>query len=108
MLFPIVLIGVLMLAPRRCTAQSSPGDMGHSAAAVEPSNDQKIAELKAAKKKLERQARETTGYHESFRQMKVIKIDQLIKQLENGEDVPQSKIDKTIGHMAFPLYNPHN
>jgi len=79
--------------------------MGQSAA--EPSTEQKIAELKAARKKLERDARETTGYHQAFRLMKVKKIDKLIKRLENGEDVPQSKIDHTITHMPFPLYNPN-
>ena len=38
--------------------------------------------------------------------MKILKIDKLIKRLQAGEDVPQSKIEKTIGHMPFPLYNP--
>ncbi len=79
----------------------------HAYGAPEPSTDQKIAELKAAKKKLARQARETQGYHQSFREMKIVKIDKLIKRLEAGEDVPQSKIEKTIGHMPFPLYNPN-
>ena len=101
------LIGFLALAQGRCAAQSSPGDMGHSDSAPEPSTEQKIAELKAAKKRLARQARETSGYHESLRQMKILKIDKLIKRLEAGEDVPQSKIEKTVGHMPFPLYNPN-
>ena len=50
---------------------------------------------------------ETNGYHQAFRLMKVKKIDKLIKRLENGEDEPQSKIDRTITHMPFPLYNPN-
>jgi len=106
MLAALALTGFLTLAAGRCAAQSSPGDMGHSASAAEPSIDQKVAELKAAKKTLARQARETSGYHESLRQMKILKIDKLIKRLQAGEDVPQSKIEKTIGHMPFPLYNP--
>jgi hypothetical protein len=71
---------------------------------VEPSTQAKIAQLEAAKQGLARQARETMGYHESLRQMKIVKIDDLIARLKNGEDVPQSKIDKVIGHMSFPLY----
>jgi hypothetical protein len=74
--------------------------------APEPSIQQKIAQLKAAKEGLARQAGETNGYHESLRRMKIIKIDKLIARLKRGEDVPQSKIDKTIQHMAFPLYHP--
>ena len=66
----LALIGLLTLAPRRCAAQSPSTDMGQSAA--EPSTEQKIAELKAAKKKLQRDARETNGYHQSFRLMKVV------------------------------------
>ncbi len=79
---------------------------GSSESAPEPSIQAKIAQLKAAKEGLARQARETNGYHESLRQMKIVKIDGLIARLKNGEDVPQSKIDKTIGHMSFPLYRP--
>ena len=101
----LALIGLLTLAAGRCAAQSPSTEMGQSAA--EPSTGQKIAELKAAKKKLQRDARETNGYHQAFRLMKVKKIDKLIKRLENGEDVPQSKIDRTITHMPFPLYNPN-
>lgn len=100
----LALIGILSVASVRAEAQSPPTEMGQSA--PEPSSEAKIAELKAARKKLERQARETTGYHESFRQMKILKINKMIKQLENGEDVPQSKIEHTISHMPFPLYNP--
>jgi hypothetical protein len=101
----LALIGVLTLAPGRCAAQSPSTDMGQSVA--EPTTEQKIAELKAARKKLERDARETNGYHQAFRLMKVKKIDKLIRRLEDGEDVPQSKIDRTITHMPFPLYNPN-
>ena len=68
----LALIGLLTLAPGRCAAQSS-SNTGQSAA--EPSTEAKISELKAAKKHLERQARETNGYHESFRQMKIVKIE---------------------------------
>ena len=60
--------------------------------------------MKAAKEGLARQARETMGYHESLRQMKIVKIDNLIARLKQGENVPQSKIDKTIGHSSIPLY----
>ena len=85
--------------------RAQPSDSGQPPA--EPSIQAKIAELKAAKKHLAREARETNGYHKSLRQMKIIKIDKLIKRLENGEDIPQSKIEHTIGHMSFPLYNPN-
>ncbi len=105
MLALLGLIGVLTLAPGRCAAQSPSTGVGESA--PEPSIEQKIAELKAAKKKIARQARETNGYHESLRQMKIVKIDKMIKRLENGEDIPQSKIEHTLGHMGFPLYNPN-
>jgi hypothetical protein len=101
----LALIGLLTLAAGRCVAQSPSTEIDQSAA--EPSAGQKIAELKAAKKKLQRDARETNGYHQAFRLMKIKKIDKLIKRLENGEDVPQSKIDRTITHMPFPLYNPN-
>jgi hypothetical protein len=76
------------------------------AQAAEPGIPAKIAELEQAKKGLARQARESNGYHESLRQMKIVKIDDLIARLKRGENVPQSKIEKTIGHMSFPLYNP--
>jgi hypothetical protein len=99
------LVGVLALAPGICAAQSPSTGVGESA--PEPSTQQKIAELKAAKEKLARQARETNGYHESLRQMKIVKIDKMIKRLENGEDIPQSKIEHTLSHMGFPLYNPN-
>ena len=49
MLAVLGLIGFMAMAKGRCAAQSSPGDMGHSASAAEPSIDQKVAELKAAK-----------------------------------------------------------
>jgi hypothetical protein len=52
-------------------------------------------------------ARRESSDHRSFRLMKIIKIDKMIKRLENGEDIPQSKIEHTIGHMPFPLYNPN-
>jgi hypothetical protein len=61
--------------------------------------------LEAAKHALERQARETNGYQESLRQMKVLKIDDLISKLKSGQNVPQSKIDRTIQHMSLPLYH---
>ena len=99
------LVGVLALAPGICAAQSPSTGVGENA--PEPSTQQKIAELKTAKEKLARQARETNGYHESLRQMKIVKIDKMIKRLENGEDIPQSKIEHTLGHMGFPLYNPN-
>ena len=105
MLAVLGLVGMLTLAPGHCAAQSPSTGMGESA--PEPSIQQKIAELKAAKKKLARQARETNGYHESLRQMKIVKIDKMIKRLENGEDIPQSKIEHTLSHMGFPLYNPN-
>ncbi len=76
------------------------------AQAAEPAIPAKIAELEQAKEVLARQARETNGYHESLRQMKIVKIDDLISRLKRGENVPQSKIEKTIGHMSFPLYHP--
>ena len=101
----LALCGILSAASVRCEAQSPPTEIGQSAA--EPSTEAKIAELKHAKKKLERQARETNGYHESFRQMKIVKIDKLIKRLENGQYVSQKKIERTITHMPFPLYNPN-
>jgi ribosomal protein L16 Arg81 hydroxylase len=77
-----------------------------SQTAAEPSTEAKIAQLEAFKHKLARQARETNGYHESLRQMKIVKIDDLIHRLKNGEEVPQSKIDKTLTHMSFPLWHP--
>jgi parvulin-like peptidyl-prolyl isomerase len=86
--------------------RAQPAPEAATTAAAEASIQAKISELKAAKKNLARQARETNGYHESFRQMKIVKIDKMIKRLENGENVPQSKIEHTIGHMPFPLYNP--
>ncbi len=75
-----------------------------SSGLAEPSRQAKIAQLEAARQGLARQAREATGYHESLRQMKIVKIDDLIARLKNGEDVPQNNIDKVIGHMSFPLY----
>ena len=72
--------------------------------AKEPSIQAKIAQLKAAKEGLARQARETMGYHTSLRDMKIVKIDNLIARLKRGENVPQSKIDHTIEHMSIPLY----
>jgi hypothetical protein len=100
----LVLTGLFAVAPIHILAQPSPQS---AQTAAEPSIQQKIAELKAAKKKIARQARETNGYHESLRQMKIVKIDKMIKRLENGEDIPQSKIEHTLGHMGFPLYNPN-
>jgi len=85
-----------------CVAQAR---RGHAQAA-EPAIPAKIAELEQAREVLARQARETNGYHESLRQMKIVKIDGLIARLKRGEDVPQRKIDKTIGHMSLPLYHP--
>ncbi|HKD66387.1 MAG TPA: hypothetical protein VKB84_06065 [Candidatus Binataceae bacterium] len=73
--------------------------------AAEPSTQAKIAQLEAAKHALERQARETNGYQESLRQMKVLKIDDLISKLKSGQNVPQSKIDRTIRHVSLPLYH---
>ena len=64
MLAMLGLIGVLTLAPGRCAAQSPSNGMGESA--PEPSIQQKIAELKAAKKKIARQARETYGLPRIF------------------------------------------
>ena len=51
----LALIGLLTLAPGRRAAQSPSTEMGQSNA--EPTIEQKIAELKAARKKLERDAR---------------------------------------------------
>lgn len=85
------------------TARAQPPS-DSSEPAPEPSIQAKIAQLKGAKEGLERQARETMGYHESLRQMKIVKIDKLIARLKRGENVPQKKIDQTIGHMSFPLY----
>jgi hypothetical protein len=101
----ILMLCVLCLpaSPHLTYAQPS-SEMAPSA--PEPSIAQKIAQLKAAKKGIERQARETNGYQESLRQMKVLKIDDLISRLKRGEDVPQSKIDHTIGHSSLPLYHP--
>lgn len=96
-----MLLSICVPALTPC-ARAQPSDSSPSA--TEPSTQAKIAQLKAAKQGLERQAREATGYHESLRQMKIVKIDDLITRLKNGEDVPQSKIDKVIGHMSFPLY----
>jgi ribosomal protein L16 Arg81 hydroxylase len=87
------------------TARAQPAPEA-SQTAAEPSTQEKIAQLEAFKHKLARQARETNGYHESLRQMKIVKIDDLIHRLKNGEDVPQSKIDKTLTHMSFPLWHP--
>lgn len=95
-----VLAAVPFAAP--APAQSPPD----SQTATEPGIPAKIAELEGAKERLARQARETNGYHESLRQMKIVKIDQLIARLKRGDDVAQSQIEKTIGHMSFPLYNP--
>jgi hypothetical protein len=72
--------------------------------AQEPSIAAKIAQLKAARRGLEREARETQGYHEAFREMKIVKINKLISRLKSGEDVPEKEIDHTINHMPFPLY----
>jgi hypothetical protein len=82
-------------------AQPAPGT---AQSAEEPGIADKIAELKAAKRGLEREARETNGYHEAFRRMKIIKINKMIARLKNGEDVPEKEIDHTINHMPFPLY----
>jgi hypothetical protein len=79
---------------------------GSAQSATEPDVQAKIAELEAAKKGLERQARETTGYQESLRNLKIVKIDDLIARLKRGEDVPQSKIERTIRHSSLPLYHP--
>ncbi len=95
-----ICIPALTPCPRAQAASDS------SPSATEPSTQAKIAQLEAAKQGLARQARETNGYHESLRQMKIVKIDDLITRLKNGEDVSQSKIDKVIGHMSFPLYRP--
>jgi hypothetical protein len=100
----LVLIMSLLSLAAQLAAQTPPGAVQPSA---EPSIEAKIAELKAAKQKLAREARETMGYHESLRQMKIVKIDQMIKRLENGENIPQSKIEHTIRHVGFPLYNPN-
>jgi hypothetical protein len=99
----VLLISLPSLASQ-LAAQTLPGAIQPSA---EPSIEAKIAELKAAKTKLAREARQTMGYHESLRQMKIVKIDKMIKRLENGENIPQSKIDHTLSHMGFPLYNPN-
>jgi len=106
---PTILAAVLFCAIcvppfTRCALAQAPSDL--SQATAEPSTQAKIAQLEAAKKGLARQARETNGYHESLRQMKIVKIDDLIARLKRGENVPQRKIDKTIGHMSFPLYEP--
>ncbi len=93
---------VCLLALTPAARAQAPSDSSQPAA--EPSIQAKIAQLKAAKEGLARQARETMGYHESLRQMKIVKIDKLIARLKRGENVPQSKIDKTIEHMSFPLY----
>ncbi len=98
-------LGLFFVLTFAAALRAQPSDSGQPPA--EPSIQAKIAELKHAKKKLARQARETNGYHESLRQMKIIKIDKMIKRLENGEDIPQSKIEHTLGHMGFPLYNPN-
>jgi hypothetical protein len=82
-------------------AQAAPDN---SQAVPEPGIAQKIAQLKTAKRGLARQANEAQGYHESLRRMKIVKINQLISRLKQGDDVPQSEIDHTINHMSFPLY----
>jgi hypothetical protein len=97
-----LLLGHLTLAQNvraQPAAEASP-------TAAEPNTQAKIAQLEAFKAKLARQARETNGYHEQLREMKIIKIDHLIKRLKNGENVPQSEIDKTLTHMSFPLWHP--
>ncbi len=94
-------VWVLWIPHGLVCAQPAPDSCPVSA---EPGRQAKIAQLQAVRQGLERQAREATGYHESLRQMKIVKIDHLIARLKNGEDVPQSKIDKVIGHMLFPLY----
>jgi len=99
------LLCVVFVLTFALAVRAQPSDSSQPPA--EPSIQAKIAELKAAKKHLTREARETNGDHESFREMKIIKIDKMIKRLENGEDIPQSKIEHTIGHMPFPLYNPN-
>jgi hypothetical protein len=50
--------------------------------------------------------RESVGYQESLRNLKIVKIDKLIARLKRGENVPQSKIDTTIRHSSLPLYHP--
>ncbi len=82
----------------------TPSDSSHTA--VEPNIEAKIIQLETVKRGLARQARETNGYQESLRQMKIIKIDKLIARLKRGENVPQSTIDRTIGHSSLPLYKP--
>jgi hypothetical protein len=77
----LVLTGLFAAVSNPILAQSSPQS---AETAAEPSVQSKIAELKAAKKNLARQARET-----------------------NGEDIPQSKIEHTLGHIGSPLYNPN-
>src|SRR5690348_11025368 len=104
------LLAVLLLcalcAPALTPCLHAQTPAGSSQSATEPSSEAKIAQLEAAKKGLARQAREATGYHESLRRMKIVKIDKLIARLKRGEDVPQSKIDRTIGHSSLPLYKP--
>jgi hypothetical protein len=103
---PAIWLLCLVCLPALTPAASAQAPSDSSQPAAEPSVQAKIAQLKAAKVGLARQARETTGYHESLRQMKIVKIDNLIARLKRGENVPQSKIDHTIGHMAIPLYKP--
>jgi hypothetical protein len=99
----ICLLCLLCLPALMFTARAqAPSDS--SQMAPEPSIQAKIAQLKAAKEGLAREARETMGYHQSLRQMKIVKIDGLIARLKRGENVPQSKIDHTIGHSSIPLY----
>jgi hypothetical protein len=102
----VAAIGLLCLLglPALTLSARAQAPSDSSQPAAEPSIQAKIAQLKAAKEGLAREARETMGYHQALRQMKIVKIDKLIARLKRGENVPQSKIDHTIGHMSFPLY----
>ena len=104
-----ILIAVCLLAMATfpaftISARAQMAPVSPQMAPGEPSIQAKIAQLKDAKERLARQARETNGYHESLRQMKIVKIDKLMSRLKNGENVPQKEINHTIEHMAIPGY----
>jgi hypothetical protein len=101
----ICLLCLVCLPALTLTARAqAPSDSSQPAA--EPSIQAKIAQLKAAKAGLARHARETAGYGVSERNLKIVKIDKLIARLKRGENVPQSKIDKAVGHVSIPVSKP--
>ncbi len=91
-----ILLEVCVALAFSAFATQPPPDAQQSRAQLTERNQAKIAELEANKQAFAREARQTRGYHESLRLMKVVEIDGLIERLKRGEDIPQSEIARAL------------